>query len=311
MLCMVGWFMRKRLFGPLSIPWFALVCIMVLVTLRFIGLAHLHSLWGCLAFVGFPSGFGLVCLGLCPLVFLCPVLVGFSLAACTFGVVWAPWPPDAMESFVPVGLLPWVFMACFCGGLLRLLLWLPPRSALSILGQFRSKFTHLSTVNLYFAREQFHWGRDFGGSPKVLWLNKFSGDGPGPWLRNFSEESKENRERHHSGWQRKKNAVFAAGLPCTKQPTCQKMMVLRLRFSRSPRFRIFEPNYMPSILKWVHLVSMNDLPDLWPEDHYRISKLPTTLRSANSMTSANITVYVQCSNRKWFSRSSTQWSTNP
>ena len=31
---------------------------------------------------------------------------------------------------------------------------------------------------------------------------------------------------------------------------------------------------------------MNDLPDLWPEDQYRISKLPTTLRSAKSMTSA-------------------------
>ena len=46
---------------------------MVLVTFRFIGLAHLHTLWGCLAFVGFPSEFGLVCLGLCPLGFLFPV----------------------------------------------------------------------------------------------------------------------------------------------------------------------------------------------------------------------------------------------
>ena len=52
---------------------------MVLVTFRFFGLARLHSLWGCLAFVGFPSGFGLVCLGLCPLGFLFAVLVGFSL----------------------------------------------------------------------------------------------------------------------------------------------------------------------------------------------------------------------------------------
>ena len=52
---------------------------MVLVTFRLIGLAHLHTLWGCLAFVGFPSGFGLVCLGLCPLGFLFAVLVGFSL----------------------------------------------------------------------------------------------------------------------------------------------------------------------------------------------------------------------------------------
>ena len=87
---------------------------------------------GCLAFVGF----GLVGLGLCPLGFFLR-----SLAVCTFGVVWAPWPPDAMESFVPVGPLPSVFLACFRGGLLRLLLWLPPRSALSIWGQFRSKFT--------------------------------------------------------------------------------------------------------------------------------------------------------------------------
>ena len=85
---------------------------MVLVTFRFIGLAHLHTLWGCLVFLGFPSGFGLVCLGLCPLGFLWLV---FRRAVCTFGVVWAPWPPDAMESFVPVGPLPSVFMACFRG----------------------------------------------------------------------------------------------------------------------------------------------------------------------------------------------------
>lgn len=117
------------------------------------GPSYLAVYWSCpLALpLGLPCLRGLplwVWLGLfgsLPLGFLFPVLVGFSLAACTFGVVWAPWPPDAMESFVPVGLLPWVFMACFCGGLLRLLLWLPPRSALSILGQFRSKFTHLYT----------------------------------------------------------------------------------------------------------------------------------------------------------------------
>ena len=60
-------------------PGLVLVCIMVLVTFRFIGLAHLHTLWGCLAFVGLPSGFGLVCLGPCPLGFLFAVLVGLSL----------------------------------------------------------------------------------------------------------------------------------------------------------------------------------------------------------------------------------------
>ena len=115
---------------------------MVLATFWFIGLAHLHTLWGCcLAFVGFPFGFGLVCLGLCPLVSFLRCWLVFRWAVCTFGVVWAPWPPDAMESFVPVGPLPSVFLACFRGGLLRLLLWLPPRSALSIWGQFRSKFT--------------------------------------------------------------------------------------------------------------------------------------------------------------------------
>ena len=86
---------------------------MVLVSFRFIGLAHLHSLSGCLSFVGFPSGFGLVCLGLCPLVSFLRCWLAFRWAVCTFGVVWAPWPPDAMESFVPVGPLPSVFMACF------------------------------------------------------------------------------------------------------------------------------------------------------------------------------------------------------
>ena len=48
----------------------------------------------------------LVCLGLCPLVsfFRCWLVFRWLLAPT--GVVWAPWPPDAMESFVPVGLLP-------------------------------------------------------------------------------------------------------------------------------------------------------------------------------------------------------------
>ena len=101
---------------------------MVLVTFRFFGLARLHSLWGCLAFVGFPMlplWVWLVCLGLCPLVSFLRRWLVFRWAVCTFGVIWAPCPRDAMESFVPVGLLPSVFMVCFRGGLLRLLLWLP------------------------------------------------------------------------------------------------------------------------------------------------------------------------------------------
>ena len=75
-----GWLVHvQEMLWSLVHPWLVLVCIVVLVTFRFIGLAHLHSLSGCLAFVGFPLGFGLVCLGLCPLVSLFAVLVGFSL----------------------------------------------------------------------------------------------------------------------------------------------------------------------------------------------------------------------------------------
>ena len=39
-----------------------------------------------------------------------------------------------------------VFMTSFRGGLLLLLPWLPPRSALSIWGQFRSKFTRFPNL---------------------------------------------------------------------------------------------------------------------------------------------------------------------
>ena len=90
---------------------------MVLVTFRFIGLAHLHTLWGCLAFVGFPSGFGLVCSGLCPLGFLLRCWLVFRWAVCTFGVVWAPWPP--WSRLFPLGLCPrcsWrAFVVGCCG----------------------------------------------------------------------------------------------------------------------------------------------------------------------------------------------------
>ena len=141
MLCMVGWFMCKRRFGPLSIHD---LCVL------YHGPSHLPAYWSCpLAHsLGLPCLRGLplwVWLGLFgsfpPLVSFLRCWLVFRWAVCTFGFVWAPWPPDAMESFVPVGPLPSVFVACFRGGLLWLLLWLPPRSALSIWGQFRSKFT--------------------------------------------------------------------------------------------------------------------------------------------------------------------------
>ena len=86
---------------------------LVLAPFRFIGFAYLYSLWGCLAFVGFPFGFGLLCLGLCPLGFLFVVLVVFFCwAVCIVCVVRAPRLADAMKSFVPVGLLLTVFMVC-------------------------------------------------------------------------------------------------------------------------------------------------------------------------------------------------------
>ena len=76
---------------------------LVLVTFRFIGLAHLHSLWGCLAFVGFPSGFGLVGLGPCPLGFLFAVLVGFSLGCLHLRCGLGALASRRHGSFVPVG----------------------------------------------------------------------------------------------------------------------------------------------------------------------------------------------------------------
>eukprot|EP00435_Cladocopium_sp_Y103_P028296 s1825_g7.t1 len=89
---------------------------MVLVTFQFIGLAHLHSLWGCLVFVRFPLGLAWLVWVFAPLVSFLRCWLVFRWAVCTFGMVWASWPPDAMESFVPVGPLLSEFMACFrCG----------------------------------------------------------------------------------------------------------------------------------------------------------------------------------------------------
>ena len=124
---------------------------------------HLHSLWGCLAFVGFPSGFGLAGLGPCPLGFLFAVLVGFSLGCfhlrCGLGALAS----RCHGSFVPVGPSLSVFVACFCCGWLLLLLqllWLPPHSALSFLGEFRSKFPHSNALLAGF------WGQVQSKGPK-------------------------------------------------------------------------------------------------------------------------------------------------
>ena len=144
-----------------------LVGLLILATFWFIGFAHLHSLWGCLAFVGLPFGFGLFCLGFCPLGFLFAVLVVFGWTVCTFGVVRAPRPPDAMELFVPVGVLPSVFLACFRCGLLPLL-WLPPRV---YLGAVQTKVhTMLGHTKLCFGVPQLlccvdvgHHGKAFNG----------------------------------------------------------------------------------------------------------------------------------------------------
>ena len=123
------------------------------------GPSHFPVYWSC----PFAHSVGLPCLRGLPLwVWLglfgslppwFPFSGVFRWAVCTFGVVWAPWPPDAMESFVPVGPLPSVFMACFRVGLLRLLLWLPPRSALSIfLWAVQIKVhTRLTTAEVCFA----------------------------------------------------------------------------------------------------------------------------------------------------------------
>eukprot|EP00435_Cladocopium_sp_Y103_P039874 s3_g10.t1 len=77
---------------------------MVLVTFRFIGLAHLHSPWCCLVFVASPRGLAWFVWVFAPLVSFLRYWLVFRWAVCTFGVVWASWPPDAMESsLVPVG----------------------------------------------------------------------------------------------------------------------------------------------------------------------------------------------------------------
>ena len=130
------------------------------------GPSYLPVYWSCpLALpLGLPCLRGLplwVWLGLFgsfpPLVSFLRCWLVFRWAVCTFGVVWVPWHPDAMESFVPVGPLLSVFMACFRGGLLLLLPWPPPRSALSIWGQFRSKFTLFPNLPHIFARQRWMW----------------------------------------------------------------------------------------------------------------------------------------------------------
>ena len=98
-----------------------LVCMMVLVTFRFIGLSHLHPFG-----VALPSWVWLVWV-FAPLVSFCGV--GWSFAGLFAPLVWSgrlgfptPWSR----------LFP--FMACFHCGRLLLLLWLPARSALSWVG---------------------------------------------------------------------------------------------------------------------------------------------------------------------------------
>ena len=110
---------------------------MVLVTFRFFGLARLHSLWGCLAFVGFPSGFGLFVWVFAPWFPFCGV--GWFFAGLFAPLVWSGRLALQTPWIVPVGLLPSVFMACFRGGLLRLLLWLPPSLCAVYLGAVQIK----------------------------------------------------------------------------------------------------------------------------------------------------------------------------
>ena len=63
----------------------------------------------------------------------------FRWAVCTFGVVWAPWPQDAMESFVPVGPLLRSSWRAFGVGCCGCCCGCPPRSALSIWGAVQIK----------------------------------------------------------------------------------------------------------------------------------------------------------------------------
>ena len=123
MLCMVGWLVGSCARDAL-VPCPSMTCACL-----YHGPSYLPVHWSC----PLAHPLGLPCLRGPPLwvwlglfgslppwfPFLRCWLV-FRWAVCTFAVVWAPWPPDAMESFVPVGPLPSVFMACFCGGLLLL-----------------------------------------------------------------------------------------------------------------------------------------------------------------------------------------------
>ena len=113
-----GWLVHvQETLWSLVHPWLVLVCIMVLVTFRFIGLAHLHTLWGCLAFVGFPLGLAWFVRVFAPLVSFLRCWLVFHWAVCTFGVVWAPWPP--WSRLFPLGLCPrcsWrAFVVGCCG----------------------------------------------------------------------------------------------------------------------------------------------------------------------------------------------------
>ena len=72
-----------------------LVCLLVLATFRFFGLAHLHSLWGCLVFVGFPLDLPFFVWVFVPLVsFLQSCLVFAGLFAL---LVWSGRSPDATD----------------------------------------------------------------------------------------------------------------------------------------------------------------------------------------------------------------------
>ena len=97
MLCMVGWFMCTRRFGPFLVhPWLVLVCIMVLVTFCFLVLPACTRFG--VALPSWASPLGLACLfGSLPLGFLLRRWLVFRWAVCTFGVVWARCPPDAMD----------------------------------------------------------------------------------------------------------------------------------------------------------------------------------------------------------------------
>eukprot|EP00435_Cladocopium_sp_Y103_P024899 s1276_g6.t1 len=74
-----------------------------------------------------------------PVGFLFAVLVGFSL-----GWVWRPVLPTPWNRLLPLGLCPRCSWRAFVVGCRCCCCGCPPRSALSIWGQFRSKFTHVT-----------------------------------------------------------------------------------------------------------------------------------------------------------------------